>query len=102
MTPREIRLERLLGRLLVDAHGYPVGCIDDVEAEPAGDEYVVTHVIVGSRGRVARLLDFAHDIPTLRALGLGRRARIRRVPWAWLDLSDPSHPRLRRTVDAPH
>jgi hypothetical protein len=94
----QIHLERLLGSLLRDAHGYVVGCIEDVEAEPAGEEYLVTHVLVGSHGRLARLLGFAHQIPTLRALGLSRRLRIRRVPWTWLDLSDPDHPRLLRSV----
>lgn len=95
---REVRLERLLGTLLVDAHGYPVGCIEDVEAEPAGDDYLVTNVVVGPHGRLARLLGAAHQLPTLRALGLGRRQRIRRVPWTWLDLSDPAHPRLLPSV----
>jgi hypothetical protein len=95
---REIRLERLMGRPLVDAHGYVVGCIEDVEAEPVGDDYVVTQVIVGPHGRLARLLSLGHQLPTLRAAGLGRRPRIRRVPWSWLDLSDPYHPRLLPTV----
>jgi hypothetical protein len=95
---REVRLERLLGTLLVDAHGYPVGRIEDVEAESVGDDYLVTQVIVGAHGRLARLLGLAHQLPTLRALGLGRRPRIRRVPWIWLDLSDPAHPRLLPSV----
>jgi hypothetical protein len=97
-TPRHIHLERLLGCLLLDAHGYTVGRIEDVEAEPAGDEYVVTHVLVGSHGWLARLLEFAHQIPTLRAVGLSRRMRIKRIPWTWLELSDPDHPRLLRSV----
>lgn len=95
---RVIHLERLLGRLLLDANGYVAGRIEEVEAEPAGDEYLVTHVLVASHRRLARLLGFAHQIPTLRALGLSRRLRLRRVPWAWLDLSDPDHPRLLRSV----
>lgn len=99
MSPvREIRLERLLGRLLVDAAGVAVGRIEDVEAVPDGDEYLVTHALVGAEGRIARLLAFTHQLPTLRALGLGRKPRIRRVPWAWLDLSDPERPRLRQSV----
>jgi sporulation protein YlmC with PRC-barrel domain len=93
--PREVRLERLLGRELVDEFGIAVGRIEDVEAEPQGDEYVVTRVLVGPGGRLARLLAFAHQLPTLRAMRLGRKPRVRRVPWAWLDLSDPWHPRLR-------
>lgn len=97
-APREVRLERLLGSLVVDAHGYPVGVIEDVEAQPEGDEYVVTRVVLGPHRRLSRLLAFAHQLPTLRALGLGRRGRIRRVPWTWLDLSDPHRPRLLPTV----
>jgi hypothetical protein len=100
-TARELRLELLLGTLLVDAHGYPVGCIEDVVAEPAGDDYLVTQVIVGPHGRLARLFALGHQLPTLRALGLGRRPRVRRLPWTWLDLSDPSHPRLLPTVGGP-
>jgi hypothetical protein len=93
-----LRLERLLGRRLVDALGHEVGCIEDVVAEPVGDEYLVTHVVVTTSNRLARLMGFAHQIPTLRAFGLGRHPRIRRIPWTWLDLSDPDQPRLMRTV----
>jgi hypothetical protein len=94
--PREVRLERLLGWLLVDEFGVAVGRIEDVEAEPEGDAYVVTYALVGPERRLARLLAFTHQLPTLRAMGLGRKPRVRRVPWAWLDLTDPWHPRLRR------
>jgi hypothetical protein len=93
-----LRLERLLGCRLVDAFGREVGSIEDVVAEPAGDEYLVTHVVVTASNHLARLMGFAHQIPTLRALGLGRRPRIRRIPWTWLDLSDPMHPRLLPSV----
>jgi sporulation protein YlmC with PRC-barrel domain len=91
---REVRLERLLGRLLVDATGVPVGRIEDVEAYPDGEDYLVTHVVVVPEGRLASLLAAMHQLPTLRAVGLGRKPRSRRVPWTWLDLSDPRHPRL--------
>jgi hypothetical protein len=93
-----IRLERLLGRLLRDHLGTPVGRIEEVESEPDGEIYRVTHVIVGPEGRIARLFAFGYQLPTLRALGLGRKPRTRRLPWAWLDLTDPEHPRLRREV----
>jgi len=99
MTARtSLRLERLLGRRLIDAHGHVMGSIDDLVAQPVGDEYLVTHVIITSSNPLARLLGFAHQIPTLRALGLGRRPRVRRIPWSWLDLSDPEQPRLLPTV----
>jgi hypothetical protein len=101
MSPlTEIRVERLLGRLLVDAQGTAFGRIAEVEAEPRGDAYVVTAVLVGPEGRLARTLAFLHQLPTLRAVGIGRKPRVRRVPWSWLDLTDPAHPRLRRKVPA--
>jgi sporulation protein YlmC with PRC-barrel domain len=100
MSRREVRLERLLGRLVMDAAGRAVGRIEDVEAEPRGEAYAVTYAVLGPEGQLARLLGFAHQLPTLRALGLGRPARTRRVPWAWIDFSDPMHPRLRPSVAA--
>ena len=95
---RQVRLERLLGKLVVDAFGLPFGRIEDVIAEPQGDEYLVTHILIGPDSRLAQLLASAHELPTLRALGLGRRPRIRRVPWSWFDLTDPDRPKLRRSV----
>ena len=95
---REVRLERLLGKLVVDAFGLPFGRIEDVIAEPQGDEYLVTHLLIGPNSRLAQLLASAHELPTLRALGLGRRPRVRRVPWSWFDLTDPDRPQLRRSV----
>lgn len=93
--PAEIRVERLLDRRLVDAQGMAFGRIREVEAEPRGDAYLVTAVLVGPEGKLARALAFLHQLPTLRAVGIGRRPRVRRVPWSWLDLTDPANPRLR-------
>ena len=95
---RQVRLERLLGKLVVDAFGLPFGRIEDVIAEPHGDEYLVTHILIGPGSRLAQLLASAQELPTLRALGLGHRPRIRRVPWSWFDLTDPDRPQLRRSV----
>ena len=97
-APREIRLERLLGKRLVDAFGYAVGIIEEVVAEPDGDDYRVTHVVVGPHALLARLLAFGHQIPLLAAMGLGRGPRLRQVPWEWLDLADPDRPRLLESV----
>jgi sporulation protein YlmC with PRC-barrel domain len=96
---REVRLERLIGKRVVDATGQSMGSVEDLEAEPDGDTYLVTHVLLGPDQWLARLRAFAHQLPTMRALGIGRKARVRRVPWTWLDLSDPEHPRLRETVE---
>jgi sporulation protein YlmC with PRC-barrel domain len=95
---QELRLERLIGRVLTDAAGRTVGRVQDVVAEPDGDEYLVTHLVVGPNGRIARLLAFGHQIPVLQAVGLGRPPRVRRIPWGWLDLADAEHPRLLKSV----
>jgi sporulation protein YlmC with PRC-barrel domain len=94
MADREIRLEDLLGRLVRTAAGRPAGHIEDVTAEPGGDDYVVRNVILGELGLRARLFGMAAQLPTFRALGLGRHYRTRAIPWEWLDFSDPERPRF--------
>jgi len=95
---QELRLERLIGRILTDAAGNTVGRVEDVVAEPDGDDYLVTHLVVGPNARLARWLAFGHQIPVLDAVGFGRAPRVRHIPWAWLDLSDAEHPRLLKSV----
>ena len=95
MTGREIYLEDLLGRLVRTAAGRVVGRIEDVRAEPVGDDYLVREVVLGELGLRARLFGMAAQLPTLQALGLARRYRTRAIPWEWLDFSDPEHPRFR-------
>jgi hypothetical protein len=94
MPAREIRLEEILGRVVRTAAGRPVGLIEDVRAVPEGEDYVVTEVILGELGFRARLVSMAAQLPTLKALGITGRYRIRAIPWEWLDFSDPEHPRF--------
>lgn len=94
MAAREVRLEQLLGKVVRDAVGWPAGRIEEVLAEPCGEEYLVSHVLLGPVERIPRLLEFLSQLPTLCALGIGRRRRLRPFPWRWLDLSEPEHPRL--------
>jgi sporulation protein YlmC with PRC-barrel domain len=101
MPGREIRLEELLGRVVRTAAGRPVGRIEDVTAEPEGEEYLVREVILGDLGLRARLFAVAAQLPTFRALGFGGRYRTRAIPWEWLDLSDPSRPRFIPTGEQP-
>jgi hypothetical protein len=44
------------------------------------------------------MVALGYQLPTFRALRLGRKPRTRRLPWTWLDLTDPEHPRLRAEV----
>ena len=94
MPAGEIRLEEILGRVVRTAAGRPVGRIEDVRAVPEGEDYVVTEVILGELGFRARLFSLAAQLPTLKALGITGRYRVRAVRWEWLDFSDPEHPRF--------
>lgn len=94
MTPREVAFEELLGRVVRTAAGRPVGRIEDMRVEPEGEDYVVTEVVLGELGLRAQLYDMAAQLPTFRALGVPARYRTRAIPWRWLDLSDPKHPRF--------
>jgi hypothetical protein len=91
---QEVRFEELIG-LPVDGPGGPFAQIEDVRVEPDGEEYVVHSFILGPLGFRAKLDALFWALPTLRALGLGKKNRIRVLPWEMIDLSDPSHPRLR-------
>jgi hypothetical protein len=95
MSPREVGLEEILGRVVRTAAGRPVGRIDDIGVEPEGDEYLVRSVLIGELGLSSRLLRFFEQLPTFRALRRLRRPRQRRIPWDWLDFSDPHAPRFR-------
>jgi hypothetical protein len=97
VSAQEVRLEDLLGRLVRSATGRPIGVIQGVRARPHGDEYLVHEILLGELGLKARLLGMLEQLPTFRALGLGRPYRTRPIPWQWLDLSDPEDVRFRRT-----
>jgi hypothetical protein len=91
---RELRFEELIGKP-VDGPGGPFAQIEDVRVEPDGDEYVVHSFILGPLGLRAKLDAMLWPLPTLRALGVGKKNRTRVLPWDMIDLSDPSHPKLR-------
>ncbi len=95
MGVREVRLDELLGRVVRSAAGRPIGVIQDVRARPHGEEYLVHEILLSELGFKAKLLSMLQQLPTFRALGLGRPYHIRPIPWNWLDLSDPEHPRFR-------
>ena len=95
MSGREVRLELLLGRVVRSPGGRPVGRIEDMRVKPDGEDYVVHEIILGELGLLAKLVGVAAQLPTFRALGLGRGYRTRAIPWSWLDLSDPERPRFR-------
>jgi sporulation protein YlmC with PRC-barrel domain len=91
---QELRVEDLIGRVVHNDFGRPIGRIQDLRVEPEGEDYLVTAFLLGPLERWRRLRVFAGQLPTFRALGFGREPEVRPIPWDWLDLSDPSGPRL--------
>jgi sporulation protein YlmC with PRC-barrel domain len=87
VSAREVKVERLVGRIVRDAGGHRVGRLSEIVAKKDGDEFVVTGYIVGPVAWVHR---FAVTGLGLRMRGLGQ---VYRVEWDQMDLSDPRQPR---------
>jgi hypothetical protein len=88
----EVRFEDLIGKTVRNSYGRPIGRIEELTVDPVGEDYLVREFIIGPLGRLPRLLGFFSQLPTLRALGVGRRQRLRPFPWQWIDLTDPMRP----------
>jgi hypothetical protein len=89
----EARVERLLGRPVIDARGRRVGRIEEIQAERDGPEWVVRGYVLGMDGLLERLA--AGAIAEALLGTLARRRRRRTIAWDELDLTDPGRPRLR-------
>jgi sporulation protein YlmC with PRC-barrel domain len=89
-----LKFEELVGRVVRNSYGRPIGRIEDARMEPNGQDYLITHFLIGPLGRVARIRAFLGELPTLRNLGLGKEPDLRPLPWDWFDLSDPRRPVL--------
>lgn len=90
----ELRFQDLIGKTVRNANGRAIGRIDDARIEPDGEDYVITHFLVGPLERLHRVRAFFGEIPTLKALGIGHKRDQRPLPWQWFDLSDPERPVL--------
>jgi sporulation protein YlmC with PRC-barrel domain len=97
MKSGEIRLEDLFGKTVRNEYGRAIGRIQEARVEPDGEDYVVTHFLLGPLRRRRRLMGFFGELPTLRALGLGHERDLRPLPWHWFDLSNPERPLLTET-----
>jgi sporulation protein YlmC with PRC-barrel domain len=100
MSDMTISLSDLLGRRVRDVNGESLGRIEelnaDVDPESGGAEYVVTSVEVGRYGPLDMVASgaFVQQLVKrlIRASGYVRYD----IPWDWIDLSDPRHPRVLR------
>ena len=99
MTAREVRLEHLLGRNVVDATGEVVGRLEEAIAEvrthAGGSEHVVREFHVGKFAVLERLGAGPLGGGLLRLLGGKRFYEGYVVPWELMDLSDPERPVVR-------
>jgi len=96
----EVKLELLLGTRVVDVHGEHVGRIEEVLADRAGEELLVTHYLVGRYALFERFSIYHIGIGLMRYLGSrAQSANPHRIPWVTMDLSDPEHPRLTCTIE---
>jgi sporulation protein YlmC with PRC-barrel domain len=89
-----VRFEDLIGRLVRNSHGRAIGRIQDATMEPDGEDYLITHFLLGPVGRTARLRAFLGELPVLRNIRLGKERDLRPLPWHWFDLTDPEQPVL--------
>ena len=92
--PTRVRFDHLVGKEVRNTHGRVIGRIEDARIEPDGNEYVITHFLIGPAERLARLRAFLGELPTLRSIGLGKERDLRPFPWEWFDWSDPNRPAL--------
>ena len=97
MTAREVRLERLLGRKVVDAAGEVIGRLEEVIAEvrvhARGSDHVVREFHVGKYAMLERLGAGPLGRELVRLLGVRHEGYA--VPWEEMDLSEPERPRVR-------
>jgi sporulation protein YlmC with PRC-barrel domain len=91
---QHLLFQHLIGKEVRNPHGRVIGRIEEARIEPDGEEYVITHFMVGSAERLARVRAFLGELPTLRSVGLGKKRDLRPFPWEWFDWSDPERPCL--------
>jgi hypothetical protein len=106
MSRHEIRLSDVIGRVVHDMDGHSIGRLEEMRAEielhERGNDYVVVEYHVGAYGTLEALAGARFARHVLRRLGPLVKYRRHRVPWALMDLSDPSRPRITcRASDLP-
>lgn len=99
MATREVHLELLLGKRVLDSNEKTVGRIEEVRAEKQGDEWIVQEYLIGSAALLERLSAWTIGLKILHLLGARKIYGGYTVPWDKLDLTDLEKPRLRCTVD---
>lgn len=99
MKAREANVELLLGRMVHDAAGRKLGRLEEIRAVAHGGELRVSQYLVGRYGVAARLTTGSLLPRVAHLLRLATRRSGYVIPWSWMDLSDPEHPRCTRPLE---
>jgi sporulation protein YlmC with PRC-barrel domain len=106
VSRRIVALSDLLGRAVHDADGRKIGRIEELHAEISLEhgrsDYVVTRFSVGRFAPFDAIATGNFVQQLVRRLTRVTGYHRYEIPWDWMDLSDPAHPRaLRREGELP-
>lgn len=94
----ELHLELLIGTQVHDVNDQPVGRLEEIKAEAAEDDFVIVEYHLGALGLLERLSATAIGHFMLRPFGFRERSSGHIVPWDKLDVTDPTHLKLKCTI----
>ena len=98
MSARTVSLDDLVGRVVHDVDGRRIGRIEELEAEIElegdGNEYVVTRFGVGRWGPFDAIASGLFVPQLVRRIARATSYVRYSIPWDWMDLTDPEHPRV--------
>jgi sporulation protein YlmC with PRC-barrel domain len=95
MATRNINVELLLDKKVMDSEGRSAGRIEEIRARREDEEIIVEAYHLGPEALLERLAAPVMRLSLMRVLGFHRHSHSLRVPWDQLDLSDPEKPVLR-------
>lgn len=90
---RELNLELIVGRKVMDPAGEDVGRIEEVRCERREADCLVEAYYVGTSGLIQRLNAWKLLRPVRHLIKGSRFYHLYEIPWDELDLSDPENPR---------
>lgn len=99
MPDRELRLQQLLGKQVIDPTGQNVGRIEEVRAIQQGEEWVIQEYLVGTTAILERLSAWTVGLKLLSLLGAHKIFHGYRIPWDKLDLTNPDRPLLLCSIE---
>mgnify|MGYP001556029193 CR=1 FL=1 len=98
--PRELRINDIVGRMVYDVEGRKVGRIEEmlavIELEEHGNDYVVAEYHVGAYGLLEAFTGSRFAQKMVQRLHPVVRYRRFRIPWDWMDLTNPERPTINR------